>query len=58
MDLTPKSTLYAEEVVELQDSNMALDQIYIINSKSWQKERKKVRKEKYIKLTLNHKASI
>ena len=58
VDLTPKSTPYAEEVVELQDSNMAPDQIYTINSKSWQKVRKKVRKEECIKLTLNHKVSI
>ena len=42
MDLTPKSTPYAEEAVELQDSNMAPDQIYTINSKSWQKVRKNV----------------
>ena len=34
VDLTPKSTPYAEEAVELQDSNMAPDQIYTINSKS------------------------
>ena len=34
VDLTPKSTPYAEEAVELQDSNMTLDQIYTINSKS------------------------
>ena len=58
VDLTPKSTPYAEEVVELQDSNMAPDQIYTINSKSWQKVRKKVRKEECIKLTLNYKVSI
>ena len=45
VDLTPKSTPYPEEAVELQDSNMAPDQIYTINSKSWQKMRKKVRKE-------------
>ena len=45
VDLTPKSTPYAEEAVELQDSNMTPDQIYTINSKSWQKMRKKVRKE-------------
>ena len=30
----PKSTPYTEEAVELQDSNMAPDQIYTINSKS------------------------
>jgi hypothetical protein len=58
VDLTPKSTPYAEEAVELQDSNMTPDQIYTINSKSWQKLRKKVRKEERTKLTLNHKASI
>ena len=34
VDLTPKPTPYAEKAVELQDSNMAPDQIYIINSKS------------------------
>ena len=44
VDLTPKSTPYAEEAVELQDSNMAPNQIYTINSKSWQKMRKKLRK--------------
>ena len=44
MDLTTKSTPYTEEAVELQDSNMAPDQIYTINSKSWQKVRKKVRR--------------
>jgi hypothetical protein len=58
VDLTPKSTPYAEEVVELQDSNINPDQIYTINSKSWQRVRKKVRKEEYTKLTLNYKASI
>jgi len=58
VDLTPKSTPYTEEVVELQDSNINPDQIYTINSKSWQKVRKKVRKEERIKLTLNYKASI
>ena len=58
MDLTPKSTPYAGEAVELQDSNMTPDQIYTINSKSWQKMRKKVRKEERTKSTLNHKASI
>ena len=57
VDLTPKSTLYAE-VVELQDSNMTPDQIYTINSESWQKVRKKVRKEERTKSTLDHKASI
>ena len=30
VDLTPKSTPYAEEAVELQDSNMTPDQIYTI----------------------------
>jgi hypothetical protein len=44
VDLGAKSTPYAEKAVELQDSNMALDQIYTINSKSWQKVKKKVRK--------------
>ena len=58
VDLTPKSTPYAEEVVELQDSNINPDQIYTINSKSWQKVRKKVRKEECTKLTLNYKDSI
>jgi len=58
VDLTPKSTPYAKEAVELQDSNMAPDQIYTINSKSWQKVRKKVRREERTRLTLNHKASI
>ena len=58
VDLTPKSTPYAEEVVELQDSNINPDQIYTINSKSWQKVRKKVRKEERTKLTLNYKDSI
>ena len=58
VDLTPKSTPYAKEAVELQDSNMALDQIYTINSKSWQKVRKKVMKEERTKSALNHKASI
>jgi len=58
VDLTPKSTPYAEEAVELQDSKMAPDQIYTINSKSWQKVRKKVRKEEHTKLTPNYKASI
>jgi hypothetical protein len=58
VDLIPKSTPYAEEAVELQDSNMTPDQIYTINSKSWQKVRKKVRKEERTKSTLNHKASI
>ena len=58
MDLTPKSTPYVEEAVELQDSNMTPDQIYTINRKSWQKVRKKVRKEEYTKLTPNYKASI
>jgi hypothetical protein len=57
VDLTPKSTPYAEKAVELQDSNMAPDQIYTINSKSWQKVRKKVRKEERTKLTPNYKAS-
>ena len=41
VDLTPQSTPYAEEAVELQDSNMTPDQIYTINSKSWQKIRKR-----------------
>jgi hypothetical protein len=36
VDLTPKSTPYAKKLVELQDSNAAPDQIYTINSKSWQ----------------------
>ena len=36
---------------------MALDQLYNINSKSWQKVRKKVRKEERTELTLNYKAS-
>ena len=58
VDLTPKSTPYPEEAVELQDSNMAPDQIYTINSKSWQKMRKKVRKEECTKSTPNYKASI
>jgi len=58
VDLTPKSTPYAKEVVELQDSNMAPDQIYTINRKSWQKVRKKLRKEERIKLALNYKVSI
>ena len=58
VDLTPKSTPYAEEAVGLQDSNMTPDQIYTINSKSWQNVKKKVRKEERTKLTLNHKASI
>jgi len=58
VDLTPKSTPYAKKLVELQDSNAAPDQIYTINSKSWQKIRKKERKEEYTKLTLNYKASI
>ena len=58
VDLTPKSTPYAEKAVELQDSNMAPDKIYAINSKSWQKVRKKVRKKERTKLTPNHKASI
>ena len=44
VDLTPKSTPYAEDAVELQDSNMAPDQIYTINSKSWQKIGRRVRK--------------
>ena len=35
VDLTPKSTPYAKKLVELQDSNAALDRIYTINSKSW-----------------------
>ena len=30
VDLTPKFTPYAEEAVELQDSNMAPDQIYTV----------------------------
>ena len=34
VDLTPKSTPYAKKLMELQDSNAALDQIYTINSKS------------------------
>jgi hypothetical protein len=46
-----KSTPYAKEVVELQDSNMTPDQTYTINSKSWQKVRQKVRKEEHTKLT-------
>ena len=58
VNLTPKSTPYAKEAVELQDSNMALDQIYTINSKSWQRVREKVRKEERTKLTPNYKASI
>ena len=58
VDLTPKSAPYVEKAVELQDSNMAPDQIYTINSKSWQKVREKVRKEERTKLTPNHKASI
>jgi hypothetical protein len=58
VDLTPKSTPYAEEAVELQDSNKNPDQIYTINSKSWQKIRKKVKKEEYTKLTQNYKAFI
>jgi hypothetical protein len=58
VDLTPKSTPYAGEAVELQDSNMAPGQIYTINSRSWQKVRKKVRKEERTKSTPNHKASI
>jgi len=37
VELTPKSTPYAKEAVELQDSKMAPDQIYTINSKSWQR---------------------
>jgi len=37
VDLTPKSTLYAKKLVELQDSNTAPNQIYTINSKSWQR---------------------
>ena len=41
VDLGVKSTPYAEEAVELQDSNMTPDQIYTINSKSWQKVRKR-----------------
>jgi hypothetical protein len=58
VDLTPQSTPYAEEAVELQDSNMTPDQIYTINSKSWQKIRKRVREEEYTKSAPNHKASI
>ena len=58
VDLTPQSTPYAEEAVELQDSNMTPDQIYTINSKSWQKIRKRVREEECTKSTPNHKASI
>ena len=58
VDLTPQSTPYAKEAVEPQDSNMALDQIYIINSNSWQKIRKRVREEERTKSTPNHKASI
>ena len=37
VDLTPKSTPYAKKLVELQDSNAAPNQIYTINSKSWQR---------------------
>ena len=37
VDLTPKSTLYAKKLVGFQDSNTAPDQIYTINSKSWQR---------------------
>jgi hypothetical protein len=57
VDLTPKSTPYAAEAVELQDSNIAPDQIYTINSKSWQKVKKKVRNKERTKSTPNHKAS-
>jgi len=58
VDLTPKSTPYAEEAVELQDSSMTPDQIHTINSKSWHKVRKKVGKEERTKSTPNYKASI
>ena len=58
VDLGAKFTPYSEEAVELQDSNITPDQIYTINSKSWRKVRKKVRKEEYTKLTLNYKDSI
>jgi hypothetical protein len=51
VDLTPKSTPYAKKLVELQDSNAAPDQIYTINSKSWQQVGVQVRKEDSIKLT-------
>jgi len=37
VDLGVKSTPYAKKLVELQDSNAAPDQIYAINSKSWQR---------------------
>jgi hypothetical protein len=57
VDLTPKSTPYAEEAVELQDSNMTPDQIYTINSKSWQKVKKKARNKERTKSALNHKDS-
>ena len=33
----PKSTPYAKKLVELQDPNTALDQIYTVNNKSWQR---------------------
>ena len=54
----PKSTPYVEEAVELRDSNMAPDQKYTMNSKSWQKVREKVGKEERTKSNPNHKVSI
>ena len=51
MDLTPKSTPYAKKLVELRDSNAALDQIYTVNGKSWHRVGVWVREEDLIKLT-------
>ena len=50
VDLAPISTLYVKKLVELQDSNVALDRIYTINSKSWHQVSVQVRKEDLIKL--------